>query len=182
MTGSIQKYAQEILNFFNAIPYGVIADEKLYTGNQLTDEVFYYKWRMLDSLEVINYNGGICWDISNAVKTFLDQLQIENYEIYCQMNNKEKASHSFNIIWQNDETCYILDGAWKRFNKLTKTDSIYQCMNIMADRMFEQHPQATKIQFYQLCQHKPYFGCNCEEYMKIAKQNKKLFTFSKRIV
>ena len=108
---SIKIKSQEILNFFNAIPYGVIADEKLYTGHQLNDEIFWQKWRMLDTLQVINYNGGICWDISSAVKTFLDQMQIQNYEIYCEMNNESKSSHSFNIVYQNDSTCYILDGS-----------------------------------------------------------------------
>lgn len=176
----IAKSCQEILDFFNQIPYGVISDEKLYTGNQLTDKIFWQKWKLLTPLEVINFNGGICWDVSSAIKMFLDEMQFENYEIYCQMNNKEKASHSFNIVYQNDETCYIIDGAWKRFNKITKTESVYKCCDIMADRMFEQHGDANKITFYCLNQHKPYFGCNCQQYMQIAKQNQKLMTFTIR--
>lgn len=177
---SIIQHCKDILTFFNAIPFGVIADNKLYTGNQLTDKIFWQKWRMLNTLQVINYNGGICWDISNAVKTFLDELQIENYEIYCQMNNESQSSHTFNLIYENDESYYILDGAWKRFNNLTKVDSIYQCCNIMSDRMFMQHPTANQISFYHLCTHKPYFGCNCQQYMRIAKENPKLFIFSLR--
>ena len=179
-TSTIFANSNQILKFFNNIPYGVVANEKLYTNNQLTDEIFWQKWKLLQPLEVINFNGGICWDISNAVKTFLDDFQIENYQIYCQMNNKEIASHSFNIIYENDNIYYILDGAWKRYNKLTQTDSIYQCCNVMADRMFEQHKDANKIVFYHLGQHKPFYGCNCQEYMNIAKENQKLFTFTIR--
>lgn len=177
---TIYTKAKQILDFFNNIPYGVICNEKLYTGDQLTNNVFYQKWRLLQPLEVINFNGGICWDISSAVKTFLDDFQIENYQIYCQMDNEDKASHSFNIVYENDYTFYILDGAWKKFNTLTKTESIYQCCNIMADRMFNQHKQGNFISFYHLGQHVPFYGCNCDDYMKIAKQNQKIFTFTTR--
>lgn len=177
---SIFDKCTQILKFFNQIPFGVVADQKLYTGNQLTDEVFWKKWRMLQPLQVINFNGGICWDVSSAVKMFLDNMQIENYQLYCEMNNTEQASHTFNIVCYDDNTYYILDGAWKRFNTLTQTDSIYQCCNIMADRMFAQHPQANKIVFYHLAKHIPFYGCNCQQYMKIAKENDKLMTFTIR--
>ena len=180
MNSIIYNKSTEILNFFNNIPYGVISDGKIFTGNELTDQVFYNEWYLLTPIEIIEYNGGICWDISNAIQMFLNNFQIENYEIYCQMNNDEKASHSFNIVKESEYVYYIIDGAWKRYNKLTKAESIYQCCNIMADRMFNQHKDANKITFYNLNIHKPYYGCNCEEYMQIAHENKKMFTFTIR--
>ena len=75
--------SEAILKFFNHIPFGVYADEKLYTGNELTDEIFWNKWRLLSPIQVVSFNAGICWDISFAIKTYLDNLNIENYEIYC---------------------------------------------------------------------------------------------------
>ena len=132
MKNSIYIQCNSILNFFNRIPFGVYADEKLYTGNELTDEIFWQKWKLLSPIQVVSFNAGICWDISFSIKNYLDKLNIENYEIYCQMNNKQQSAHSFNVIFNNEKnTYYILDGAWKRFNTLTVCKTIKEVCQIM---------------------------------------------------
>jgi hypothetical protein len=46
----------------------------------------------------------------------------------------------------------------------------------MANRMFEQHKNATKIQFYNL-KNKASYGCNYITYMQEAKNNENLFNY-----
>ena len=69
-------YCQKLLNYFNQKPFGVIAD-KLYTEHELTDDIFYTKWKLLKPSQT--KNGGICWDISNVIHLLLNRKNIPNY-------------------------------------------------------------------------------------------------------
>ena len=166
-----------ILQLFNKIPFGVIADNRLYTKKDLNHQIFKEKWYFLQPQQVIKYQGGICWDFSNAVKFFLDLENIHNYEIYCEMNDEQKSSHSFNVVYnQFNDKYYLLDASWKKYNKLNQFDELYLCCDQMANRMFEQHKNATKISFYHLKNKAPY-KCNYIEYMQEAKNNENLFNY-----
>lgn len=168
------KYCQKLLDYFNKIPFGVLSD-KLYTGDELTDDVFYTKWNLLTPSKV--KQGGICWDVSNVIRLLLDRKNIENYQIYCQMDNKQQASHTFNIVKINNKF-YILDGSWKKFKTLSQFNSIKQCCFQMARRMFKQHKGTSKI-FFVILETKAPYGSDCKQYMDEAHKNKTIFRFKK---
>ena len=166
------------------IRYGVYdfinTPNHFYTGNELTDQVFYNKWRLLSPKQIQTFNAGICWDMSNFAKKVLNNLSIQNAQIYCQMDNDEKASHSFNIV-VDENKFYIFDGAWKRYSRISQGyDDINLLFKEMARRMFNQHKVGTtKIDFFQIIQGDKY-GCNCQQYMNnIYENNKYLITFDK---
>ena len=175
---------QQIFQYCKNIRYGVYDyldnQPHFYTENQLTDQVFYNKWRLLTPQQIQKYNSAICWDMSNFCKILLqEKLNIKNVQLYCQLDNEEKASHSFNIV-KIQQLFYIFDCAWKRYSNLNfASDTIQGCIKQMAKRMFEQHPNTQNIVFYQIV-NKAEYGCNCIDYMQnIYNNNKFLVSYNK---